>query len=190
MTANHIHMVPGVSVPIYFYTEKFFARLMPAKEKKVMVAGGAFSSIYHGELDFQGKLLEQQPYPDYIGKPMIFLGTELVKRTTPEEIQALAWHEEGHCVLGHIHVDNPDEVIDNVKFEMEADQFALSKGAKKKDLQSGIKKSINVIYDTLIELQGVSNDNIVVKVGKWVINLIVALTPSYRRRLFSMRHYA
>ena len=190
MTANHIHMVLGVSVPIYFYTEKLFARLMPAKEKKAMVASGAFSSIYHGELDFQGKLLEEQPYPDYIGKPMIFLGNELVKRTTPEEIQALAWHEEGHCVLGHIHVDNPDEVIDNVKFEMEADQFALSKGAKKKDLQSGIKKSINVMYDTLIELHGVSNDNIAVKVGRWVTNLIVALTPSYRRRLFSMRHYA
>jgi len=190
MTTNHIQMVPDISVPIYFYTEKIFAGLMPTKEKKVMVAGGAFSSIYLGELDFQGKHLEKQPYSDYIGKPMIFLGTELIKKTTPEEIQALAWHEEGHCVLGHIHVDNPDEVIDNVKFEIEADQFALSKGVKRKDLQSGIRKSIDTMYDTLIELQGIRSDHIVVKVGKWVTNLTLTLMPNHRRRFLSMRRYA
>ena len=71
MTTNHIQMVPGVSVPIYFYTEKFFARLVLVKEKKAMVAGGAFSSIYYGELDFQGKPLEQQPYPDYIDRKSV-----------------------------------------------------------------------------------------------------------------------
>lgn len=188
--ANHIHMIPGISIPVYFYNEVQWAKSEKNNAMRTLVGGGAFSMTYLGEKDLEGNEAEDQPYSEYIGKPMIFLGQNLISKTTPEQIQAIAWHEEGHCVLGHIKQEQPLKIIIDPRKEVEANRFAFSKGASKKDLKIGIQKSIQVINETQAVCKGIPVDHKVTKGMHRVVKTLVALSPDYWYRLFAMRKYA
>ena len=121
---------------------------------------------------------------------MIFLGQNLISKTTPEQIQAIARHEEGHCVLGHIKQVEALKIIIDPRKEVAADRFAFSKGATKKNLKIGIQKSIQVINETQAVCKGIPADHKITKGMHLITKMFVALSPDYWYRLFAMRKYA
>ncbi|MDD2819140.1 MAG: M48 family metalloprotease [Candidatus Nanopelagicales bacterium] len=56
----------------------------------------------------------------------VFLLEELRDQLSEEELMAMIYHEAGHLVLGHADAfkDSPDEIVDNVDWEIDADSYA------------------------------------------------------------------
>lgn len=77
--------------------------------------------------------------------PRIILSSELIEVLTPGELYFVIMHEQGHIASGHLKesVKQQGGVIDNIDFEIEADAYAISKGASSDDAKSALKKLIS-----------------------------------------------
>lgn len=75
-----------------------------------------------------------------VGEPFISVHKEFVQELSPEAVQAILLHEEGHIALGHyVHYS---ELGHNLQHELEADAYAASrvgKPAVAKALQESIR---------------------------------------------------
>ncbi len=74
-----------------------------------------------------------------VGAPFISMHRDFIKQVSPEAVQAIILHEEGHIALGHyVHYDGLGH---NLQHELEADAYAaarVGKPAVAKALQESI----------------------------------------------------
>lgn len=75
-----------------------------------MVACGGFLAtvITKSKLDFASKMGYKIDQNSKTG-PVITILDDIAKRLKPEEVQAIALHEEGHVILGHLEGMNKDD---------------------------------------------------------------------------------
>lgn len=66
--------------------------------------------------------------------PFIFRVTDAMEMLTEAEVEAFMWHELGHIRLGHVDEAKTQKargVVQNVKYELEADAYAAQRCGKK-----------------------------------------------------------
>lgn len=177
----NIAVVKNVDFPIYFYNATIWVNACIDPSLKSVFASGAFSAIYKGEMDLSGVVLQEQPYPQYIGKPMIYLATEFIAQLTTEEIEAIVWHEEGHCINGDI-TKELIGVLNNISLEIAADRHAFSKGASRRTLKTAILKSLGFCIENMMVAKNFQKSCFLTKAAKCISMMLFYLSPSTIRR--------
>ncbi len=81
-----------------------------------------------------------------LGQPFISVHDAFVKRMSPEGVQAILLHEEGHIAMGHhVHYSEMGHVLQH---ELEADAYAAAKVGKS-IVAKALEESIRVIISYL-----------------------------------------
>lgn len=136
-------MDKAAEIPVIVYsweTEKILITKDTPKHCINLLANGAFASIYTGANG------ENEPYPEYVNKHVVFLDRELGNILTDEEIRAVVLHESGHIASGHFlsfeswdAAGRPVMTTTDAQ-ENEADDFAISRGASHAVIKSSRQK--------------------------------------------------
>ena len=77
-----------------------------------------------------------------IGAPFVSMHKDFIKEISPEAVQAILLHEEGHIALGHyVHYS---ELGHNLQHELEADAYAAARVGKSA-VAEALKESLRVL---------------------------------------------
>lgn len=151
-------MDKAAEIPVIFYNweteQTLFTKDMP-KYSIDLLANGAFATLYVGND-------ENEAYPDYVKKHVVFLDTELGRILTQEEISAVILHEIGHISCKHfldfdawVAAGKP-LMSTTAAQEMEADAYAVTMGANPELLVSAIRKLADLHARRTIGKKGIA----------------------------------
>lgn len=137
----------GIAIVEYDDSLAFMASPEDRNAMMICVAAGGFMAnpVLPENIEAVKDLIESAGVDDVERYDAIMFSLKSARKGVSEaEYRAILDHELGHIVLGHIHSDagKPGKIIDNISFEIEADQFSVEQGNNPGALISGLNKLI------------------------------------------------
>lgn len=148
---------------------------VPGNAAKAVYAAGFFAAAYPGE-----SLAAFEPYPDLIGKLVVFAEEGLLAQLTEAERQAILLHEEAHIALGHL--DQPNGgILNDPQIELDADRYAVERGADPAALLSSFDKIFQTMAARLTSLGHFR------RTRYRLILLLIRLNKGHRQRVKALK---